>query len=280
MIYVFNANLNCNTFKDFDCQTSIDVYYWVGNTKYIGISDHLLPPNGPGGTTNISVNFNVGSNLPIGTNYRIQIDFKPKSGLGNCVQGNTKYVLDDFRKCEFQVLSISGITLNSYKKDKVANLVWTSESEETISNYQVEKSLDCRKFDVIGTVLNSNSNKYKFTDTSTYERVYYRIKSVYKDGTYKYSNVSTVFPNSRVNASIFPSPASNHINVNFYSNKKERVYITIVDNFGRMVRQQSNDVYVGTNNIVVQDILNLSEGTYFLNIRLSDKTLTSKFIKW
>ena len=41
----------------------------------------------------------------------------------------------------------------------------------------------------------------------------------------------------------------------------------------------AND-YVGTNNIVVQDILNLSEGTYFLNIRLSDKTLTSKFIKW
>lgn len=99
-IFVFNANLNCNTYKNFDCPTSVDVFYWIGATRFVGITDMVLPANGPNGDPNVSVVFNVGNNLPAGTQYRIELAFKPKSGSGNCNQPGTKYVLDDFARCE------------------------------------------------------------------------------------------------------------------------------------------------------------------------------------
>jgi hypothetical protein len=96
---VFDANLKCNTWKNFDCETSIDVFYFVGSTKYTGITDLVLPPNGPLGTTSINFIMPVGGNLTAGTQYAIQFEFKPKSGTGTCVQQNTKYVLDNLRIC-------------------------------------------------------------------------------------------------------------------------------------------------------------------------------------
>jgi Secretion system C-terminal sorting domain len=100
-IFVFDANLKCNTWKDFPCPTSIDVFYHVGGTVYTGIIDLVLPPNGSANTANISVTFNTGTNLTAGTNYKVELAFKPKSGTGNCVQTSTKYVIDNFKTCEF-----------------------------------------------------------------------------------------------------------------------------------------------------------------------------------
>lgn len=104
-IIVLNANLKCNTWKDYACETSIDVFYYIGGTKYTGTIDQPLPPNGPTNSTNVSLNFNVGNNLPAGTVYRIEFCFKPKSGIGNCNQQNTKYVFDNFRSCETPIIS-------------------------------------------------------------------------------------------------------------------------------------------------------------------------------
>ena len=99
-IIVLNANLKCNTWKNYACETSIDVFYYVGGQKFTAIVDQLLPPNGPENPTLVSLSFNTGDNLPPGTPYKIEMCFKPKSGVGNCIQQNTKYVFDNFRNCE------------------------------------------------------------------------------------------------------------------------------------------------------------------------------------
>jgi hypothetical protein len=110
-IIVLNANLKCNTWKDYPCQTSVDVFYYIAGTKYTGIIDKVLPPNGPGNSTQVSMSFDVGNNLPAGTAYKIEFCFKPKSGVGNCIQQNTKYVFDNFRNCETSNRDIS-VTIN------------------------------------------------------------------------------------------------------------------------------------------------------------------------
>ena len=99
-IYVFDANLKCNTWKNYNCPTSIDVFYIAGGVRYPGVIDFVLPPNGPGNSPNVVVEFLVGSNLPAGTPYSIEVAFKFKSGTGGCVQQNTKYVIDNFTICE------------------------------------------------------------------------------------------------------------------------------------------------------------------------------------
>ena len=52
-IIVLNANLKCNTWKTYPCETSIDVFYYVAGTKYTGTIDQVLPPNGPGNPTSV-----------------------------------------------------------------------------------------------------------------------------------------------------------------------------------------------------------------------------------
>lgn len=99
-IFVFDANLKCNSWKNYGCPTSIDVFYISGGVRYPGVIDHVLPPNGPGNNPNVTMEFPVGNNLPAGTSYSIEIAFKFKSGTGGCVQQNTKYVIDNFSVCE------------------------------------------------------------------------------------------------------------------------------------------------------------------------------------
>ena len=100
-IFRLNSNLRCNSWADFDCPTSIDVFYWVGATKYTGITDLVLPANGPAGDYRVVVNFSVpAANVPVGAKFKIELAFKMKSGTGNCVQSGTKYVVDDFSLCQ------------------------------------------------------------------------------------------------------------------------------------------------------------------------------------
>ncbi|MEP7164257.1 MAG: T9SS type A sorting domain-containing protein [Ferruginibacter sp.] len=99
-IFRFNSNMNCNSWSDFGCPTSIDIFYYVGSTKHTGITDLVLPISGPGYSPNVSCSFNTAGILPAGTVYRLEIAFKPKSGIGNCGQPGTKYVVDNFKKCE------------------------------------------------------------------------------------------------------------------------------------------------------------------------------------
>lgn len=103
-IYCVNSNLNCNSWKNFDCPTSIDVFYHVGGVRYIAIQDLVLPPNGPGNSPKVNFMFNTQNRLPAGTQYQLEIAFKMKSGIGNCGQPGTKYILDNFGKCEINCL--------------------------------------------------------------------------------------------------------------------------------------------------------------------------------
>lgn len=111
-IFCVNANLNCNSWKDFGCPTSIDVFYHIGATRYIGITDLVLPSNGPTNSPTVSFNFAVGNNLPAGTSYRLELAFKAKSGIGNCGQPGTKYILDNFKRCEINCLNCTLDAIN------------------------------------------------------------------------------------------------------------------------------------------------------------------------
>ena len=54
------------------------------------------------------VTFYVGPNLPLETTYQIEMFFKFKIGIGNCVQQNTKYIFDNFTICDLQEVAEKG----------------------------------------------------------------------------------------------------------------------------------------------------------------------------
>ncbi len=121
-MFVMNANLKCNTWKDFACPTSMDVVLYVGSTAYQVMIDYTLPPNGPSNSGRVAVTFYVGPNLPAGALYQIEMFFKFKSGVGNCVQQNTKYIFDNFTICDLQEVAERG-TNHSIPRSTIRNTI-------------------------------------------------------------------------------------------------------------------------------------------------------------
>jgi len=101
-IYRMNANLNCNSWSDFSCPTAIDVTIYKGSTSFTALADLVLPHNGPTNSPTVNLTINVQNQLPAGTSYKVEINFKKKTGSTTCVQTNTKYIIDNFSVCQPQ----------------------------------------------------------------------------------------------------------------------------------------------------------------------------------
>jgi hypothetical protein len=173
-IFVFDANTRCGSWKNYFCPTSIDVFYYIGNTRYIGILDFALPPNGPQYSPNVFMYIPVGNTLPIGTAYSIEIVFKPNNGIGNCIQQNTKYVLDNFSFCELQCpvcpvgtsAKLSSYSINNYYLSEPLNptvnkfKIWPVPTSNIINlSSKTERPIKTEIIDLMGKVVMNTKNE-------------------------------------------------------------------------------------------------------------------------
>jgi hypothetical protein len=160
-LYPFDANMRCNSWKNYNCPTSIDVIYYVGRIRYVGVADFVLPENGPFNSPYVTLVFPVGTNLPIGTRYSVEIVFKKKNGIGNCIQQNTKYVIDNFSICELQCESCPlPTTTPLVNAGNIAPIVsvnsegdiaiWPNPSSDVINIAADRMPLSVEIFDVLG----------------------------------------------------------------------------------------------------------------------------------
>jgi hypothetical protein len=80
-----------------------------------------------------------------------------------------------------------------FEKNKGIEVEWSAENESNIDHYEIEQSLEARRFNTVGTVKAGNtasSANYAWFDASviTGEK-YYRVKSVDKSGEIKYTPI-------------------------------------------------------------------------------------------
>jgi hypothetical protein len=53
----------------------------------------------------------------------------------------------------------------------------------------------------------------------------------------------------------------------------------LFDGFGRILKQQQDQLYKGSNKMMMMDLGALSEGTYFLRIQTGNQSINKKVIK-
>jgi hypothetical protein len=75
------------------------------------------------------------------------------------------------------------------------------------------------------------------------------------------------------------NPFSDKISFDISSTKESPAVITIVDNYGKLVKQVRSKVSKGTNSFVVDQWSRYSSGTYFLRIDLMDQSFNRILIK-
>ncbi|MFT3936274.1 MAG: T9SS type A sorting domain-containing protein [Chitinophagaceae bacterium] len=169
-------------------------------------------------------------------------------------------------------ITLLDFTANRKTKNEVL-LNWSTSTEINSDYFNIERSEDALHFATAGKVAaagtSSLKRSYLFTDMySSNNDVYYRLKMVDKDGSYKYSKTVKV-SGAATTVSISPNPAHNTLTIT----GARFTQLQIIDATGQLVKQfgqLSGNQY---------DISNLQQGMYTLRFINGTTVTSSKFIK-
>lgn len=136
-------------------------------------------------------------------------------------------------------------SFRAWKQQSDAVLRWTTENEQHVSHFVVERSLDGVQFTEAGRVnaRNQPTDQYQFTDYVSRMplrptgNLYYRIRMTDQDGSYTYSAVALVPFGKDIRLSFGPNPFTDHINI--YSSAEIRM-LKLYDMSGREVFRSAN----------------------------------------
>ena len=241
-------------------------------------------------------NFGLASNQPFGRNiFRGGNDdgttFGPASNqpLGrNISLGGAN---DGWAMAFAPNLEIIPVTLTDFAgqwQQKNALLSWKTASEYNSDHFELERSFDAATFVTIGSVRAAGQSNtvrsYQYSDLnirnslpSGITTVYYRLRSVDKDGKFTYSGIVVlrVDRNGNVIAySIYPNPARDFVIVSASQPIGNDSYVILADVSGRVLQQ----VQMTSQRFQV-NVSSYPSGTYFMRLTSAGKIIyTQKII--
>jgi hypothetical protein len=159
------------------------------------------------------------------------------------------------------------------KPNKSVELSWKTTTEVNMSKYEVERSIDGQNYATIGTVAalgGSATNSYSIIDNDAANQpallLYYRLKMVDMDESYKSSNIVTIslsdIPGKVI---VSPNPAAGFTRLSITAAASGNANWRIVDNAGRVVLQNSVKLKSGANTATI-NVSQLAAGMYYLEV--------------
>jgi hypothetical protein len=180
-------------------------------------------------------------------------------------------------------LPVELINFQSKKNEGKVYLLWKTASEINSSHYDVERSVDGVNFQWISTVkIEGNSQSirdYRYIDYTPNTGVnYYRLKIMDLDGSYEYSDLtSVVFSSDGSTILISPNPVYEFLIIETKEEIGDGVMLEIYDRSGVLIYKSELDLEDGKAKLNTSDLQIHTPGAYFL--RLSGNT-SSKMLKF
>ncbi len=207
----------------------------------------------------------------------VDVSASPFTGITIPIESDT---LSDISYLKNSILPLSFTSFKAQLTGKEVSLQWQTAQEINTNNFSVQRGVNGKDFSGIADIKaagNTRDAHYSYTDQSYVKTevppaVYYRIKETDKDGKAFYSGIAVIH-GSTLSVSMYPNPVKNYINFN---SKDAAVAdaITIFDAKGHVVQQLHNHSLSEPVNIV-----NTSKGTYFIQIKIKEKTINTTIIK-
>jgi hypothetical protein len=176
------------------------------------------------------------------------------------------------------------------KANKNVDLKWVTSSEINNKGFEVQRSIDGKRFTTISFVKgegNSNRNiTYTETDVNPFvslnvDKLYYRLNQVDFDGKSTLSEVKMVTNNEPTNNDIkvYPNPFSNIVNVEINATESIETVVKITDITGKLVASQTVMLNIGVNHVAINNIDKLSNGVYFVSVTNNSTNEVVKVLK-
>lgn len=177
------------------------------------------------------------------------------------------------------------VTLISFDAKAVENnalLEWQTTSEDNASHFEVERSLDAKSFQKIGSVdaagKSNDLRRYTFTDRSfgnQLQTVYYRLRSVDLDGTFSLTKAVSLQPRGAGRfAGLYPNPARKAGTVTLASGTPAGE-VSLWDMLGRQVPVRTAPLPDGS---VQVSLSGVASGMYLLKLTNEQGVINHKLV--
>jgi hypothetical protein len=170
-----------------------------------------------------------------------------------------------------------------YNDGGQVELKWVTGFEFNSNRFDIERSLDGRKWLTAGTVkaqgISTVKKVYSFYDevgrnTALKKDLYYRLKQVDNEGKAAVSRllVVRVYNTPVVKMmSVTPNPAKKDISVTTQLNESSYVAMKILNASGAIVMNKTSKADAGANNFIMEGSSNLLPGAYTLDVTVNSK---------
>lgn len=189
-------------------------------------------------------------------------------------------------RCLFYVLHCDIITFKAISFNQNVTLDWSVLCRQPVDHFIIERSIDGNNFSAIQTVLGrsmiNEAESYSGIDNITgitSNMIYYRLKTVLKNGNESLSNIIIIKNNGQTKQTlqVFPNPVKNQLQLNILADKTCIAHVYIIDVSGRIVSRFNEKLQQGNNSISWNGASYLSTGSYYLKLDIGGEVLTTKF---
>jgi hypothetical protein len=165
-----------------------------------------------------------------------------------------------------------------------AQLEWMTAKETPDLYFEIERSTDALHFQKIATMNAAGTDEgaqYAYTDKEVLKAgaTYYRIKLVNEAGS-AYSHTITLYSgDAGFGIKTLNNPFDSYLAFDANSPVDQQVSISLFDNFGRLVLEKQQKLFMGSNKITLSGLGGLSDGSYFLRVQTNTQCINKKMIK-
>ncbi|MTI22804.1 T9SS type A sorting domain-containing protein [Fulvivirga sp. RKSG066] len=168
--------------------------------------------------------------------------------------------------------------------DNDAHVIWYSASEENTDYINIEHSSDGENFETIGRKKAAGNSvemlKYSFKHMDIdYGNHFYRLKMVDLDGSFEYSAIKKITQKSSnfEVLNVYPVPTKTNLNVRLNNDNSDPLNVKLIDQFGKVQRDQLIRTNLGTNTFEV-DCSSLRNGVYILSLNSKGRSINKKIL--
>lgn len=179
---------------------------------------------------------------------------------------------DCFLPVEFAYINVKNVAGSNI-------ISWGTAQELNNSHFEVLRSTDGRKFEVIGVVNGfGNSDEliqYQFEDNQSSNGIaYYRLRQVDYDGQFEFSDIVSITNSQLISVNAFPNPFNESIHILVNTASDEPFNIEVFDVLGIKVYQ--GDIKANEELIIGNEF---SAGVYLINIVNDSEKKVLKVVK-
>ncbi|MFZ1785203.1 MAG: FG-GAP-like repeat-containing protein [Ferruginibacter sp.] len=215
------------------------------------------------------------------TKVRARIKYDPVTALTGQVYGPWRNLSSVIDANHLGALPVDLISFNAawLQKGKSAKLNFTTDKENGICCFDIEKSTDGFNFYAIGTVAAKNTSSlqsYSFIDGNANDKnQYYRLKIKGLSGKTELSNIHQLTYDKAIEILVFPNPTTDVLQLQL-NRSFDKMNLQIVNSSGQIVKQLTVSASNQTITIPVQ---NLAAGKYWLRLQSGDDKQVLQFVK-